>query len=96
MASSADDDLQASTTEGFKVGEKKTVEEYAKLGEWSNVSIVWEPYCGDLLVQPFYFPSFFDSAKILCLGIEAIPSGVIFDLQGRDHFSATQRIARCV
>ena len=32
MASHADDDLQASTTEGFKVGEKKTVEEYAKLG----------------------------------------------------------------
>lgn len=33
MASQVDDDLQASTTEGFKVGEKKTVEEYAKLGE---------------------------------------------------------------
>jgi len=33
MSSSADDDLQASTTEGFKVGEKKTVEEYAKLGK---------------------------------------------------------------
>ena len=34
MASqAADDDLQASKTEGFKVGEKKTVEEYAKLGE---------------------------------------------------------------
>lgn len=30
--SSADDDLVASKTEGFKVGEKKTVEEYAKLG----------------------------------------------------------------
>ena len=33
MASQGDDDLQASKTEGFKVGEKKTVEEYAKLGE---------------------------------------------------------------
>ena len=33
MASQAEDDLQASTTEGFKVGEKKTVEEYAKLGQ---------------------------------------------------------------
>lgn len=31
-SSSADDDLVASKTEGFKVGEKKTVEEYAKLG----------------------------------------------------------------
>lgn len=31
MASN-DDDLQASTTEGYKLGEKKTVAEYAKLG----------------------------------------------------------------
>jgi hypothetical protein len=27
-----DDDLVASKTEGFKVGEKKTIEEYTKLG----------------------------------------------------------------
>ena len=33
MASKADDDLQPEKTEGFKVGEKKTVEEYAKLGK---------------------------------------------------------------
>ena len=33
MASAADEDLVASKTDGFKVGEKKTVEEYAKLGE---------------------------------------------------------------
>ena len=33
MASQGDDDLVASKTEGYKVGEKKTVEEYAKLGE---------------------------------------------------------------
>ena len=32
MASQAEDDLQASKTEGFKVGEKKTLDEYAKLG----------------------------------------------------------------
>lgn len=32
MASQADDDLTASKTEGYKAGEKKTVEEYAKLG----------------------------------------------------------------
>ena len=32
MASQADDDLIASKTEGYKAGEKKTVEEYAKLG----------------------------------------------------------------
>lgn len=33
MASQAEDDLEASQTQGFTVGEKKTVEEYAKLGE---------------------------------------------------------------
>ena len=38
MASHGEDDLQASTTEGFKVGEKKTVEEYAKLGECMKLS----------------------------------------------------------
>lgn len=32
MTNSADEDLVASKTEGFKVGEKKTIEEYAKLG----------------------------------------------------------------
>ena len=32
MASQADDELTASKTEGYKAGEKKTVEEYAKLG----------------------------------------------------------------
>ena len=35
MASAGDDDLVASKTDGFKVGEKKTVEEYAKLGVYS-------------------------------------------------------------
>ena len=38
MATQGEDDLQASTTEGFKVGEKKTVEEYAKLGECMKLS----------------------------------------------------------
>lgn len=39
MANQGEDDLQASTTEGFKVGEKKTVEEYAKLGECMKLNI---------------------------------------------------------
>ena len=34
MASQADDDLVASKTEGYKPGEKKTIDEYAKLGMW--------------------------------------------------------------
>jgi len=33
MASKVEDDLKPSETEGYKVGEKKTVEEYAKLGK---------------------------------------------------------------
>ena len=37
---SHDDDLVASKTEGFKVGEKKTVEEYAKLGKFAQYSMV--------------------------------------------------------
>jgi hypothetical protein len=32
MASRNEDDLTPSKTEGFKVGEKKTLDEYAKLG----------------------------------------------------------------
>ncbi|KAL9610814.1 MAG: hypothetical protein Q9167_004514 [Letrouitia subvulpina] len=38
MASQGDEDLVASKTDGFKVGEKKTVEEYAKLdGRMANL-----------------------------------------------------------
>lgn len=33
MTNRAEEELVASKTEGFKVGEKKTLEEYAKLGE---------------------------------------------------------------
>lgn len=42
MASHGEDDLVATTTAGFKVGEKKTLEEYTKLGEISFVS-----FCSD-------------------------------------------------
>lgn len=34
MADRHDDDLAASKTEGFKVGEKKTLQEYQELGEY--------------------------------------------------------------
>ncbi|KAL9032625.1 MAG: hypothetical protein Q9214_007888, partial [Letrouitia sp. 1 TL-2023] len=36
-----DEDLVASKTDGFKVGEKKTVEEYAKLGE-SSANLLYD------------------------------------------------------
>lgn len=35
----AEEDLVASNTEGFKLGEKKTIEEYAKLGETDFIPI---------------------------------------------------------
>lgn len=44
MASHGEEDLVASTTAGFKVGEKKTLEEYTKLGEISFITL-----CSDLL-----------------------------------------------
>lgn len=34
MADHHDDDLAATKTEGFKVGEKKTMQEYQELGEF--------------------------------------------------------------
>jgi len=40
MASHGDDDLVASKTEGYKVGEKKTVEEYAMLGRSHRKTVV--------------------------------------------------------
>ncbi|KAI4232224.1 MAG: hypothetical protein L6R40_007472 [Gallowayella cf. fulva] len=40
MASAGDEDLVASKTDGFKVGEKKTVEEYAKLVQQSTLSML--------------------------------------------------------
>ncbi|KAL9596469.1 MAG: hypothetical protein Q9219_005775 [cf. Caloplaca sp. 3 TL-2023] len=40
MASTADEDLTVSKTDGFKVSEKKTVDEYTKLGEPSVPRIV--------------------------------------------------------
>ena len=52
MASNADDDLVASKTEGFKVGEKKTVEEYAKLGENQHVLIPVECLPSSVLLNP--------------------------------------------
>jgi hypothetical protein len=34
MTDHHDDDLAAQKTEGFKVGEKKTLQEYQELGKW--------------------------------------------------------------
>ncbi|MCJ1421558.1 hypothetical protein MMC32_007922 [Xylographa parallela] len=46
MASQGDDDLVASKTEGYKVGEKKTVEEYAKLDQNDESLNRWKASLG--------------------------------------------------
>lgn len=46
MPGQGEDDLQASTTEGFKVGEKKTVEEYAKLDQNDESLNRWKASLG--------------------------------------------------
>ena len=51
MANQGEDDLQASTTEGFKVGEKKTVEEYAKLGQCMKLK-----FSNDKTIHPLSYP----------------------------------------
>ncbi len=38
MSRNADDELAPEQTEGFKVGEKKTIDEYQKLGRHSGVT----------------------------------------------------------
>ncbi|MDI1486428.1 MAG: rho GDP dissociation inhibitor [Ramalina farinacea] len=43
---SQDDDLQASATEGYKIGEKKTVEEYAKLDQNDESLNRWKASLG--------------------------------------------------
>lgn len=45
MASQAEDELAPSQTDGFKVSEKKTIDEYTKLGEQS-ASVVVNPFSG--------------------------------------------------
>ena len=36
-----DDDLKVEKTEGFKVGEKKTIDEYQKLGKCNAFSLLF-------------------------------------------------------
>lgn len=38
-----EDELQPEQTEGFKVGEKKTIDEYQKLGTLSSIQIGQDP-----------------------------------------------------
>jgi len=41
-----DDELKPEETEGFKVGEKKTIEEYQKLGKCLSTTfcLTWHPF----------------------------------------------------
>lgn len=40
MADHHDDELASTTTEGFKVGEKKTLDEYKELGTLSDLQCI--------------------------------------------------------
>lgn len=60
MASQADDDLTASKTEGYKAGEKKTVEEYAKLGmSWIFRFRFWD-------ITIHYHPNLSSQLRLTC------------------------------
>ena len=52
MATDVEDDLAPTKTEGFKVGEKKTVEEYTKLG---RLNVLWSRVVAALLFSPCPF-----------------------------------------
>ena len=43
MTSKPEDDLEPESTEGFKVGEKKTIDEYQKLGRYSQQKASMQP-----------------------------------------------------
>jgi hypothetical protein len=42
MASQADQDLLPEQTEGFKVAEKKTIDEYKNMGEYRSLSVSFD------------------------------------------------------
>lgn len=72
MASSnpAEDDLVASKTEGYKVGEKKTVEEYAKLGRPIELSLL--STCKCLLgLQSFAYARHYSRFRIMVCALRA-------------------------
>lgn len=53
----AEDELKPEETQGFRVGEKKTIDEYNQLGTWSpnsfNASLVETDGCHcALIIQP--------------------------------------------
>lgn len=53
---SHDEELVASKTEGFKVGEKKTVEEYAKLGQCAGSAVMCKLVDHPTLTAPSLTP----------------------------------------
>lgn len=66
MSGQGEDDLQASTTEGFKVGEKKTVEEYAKLGECMKLVLRRHTFIRFHLRAQFHIQNAFPTEDQVC------------------------------
>ncbi|KAH0562598.1 hypothetical protein GP486_002722 [Trichoglossum hirsutum] len=71
MASYADDDLAPTKTEGFKLGEKKTVKEYTELDENDESLRRWKQSLGIGSGKDLSDPSDPRKAIILSLGLEA-------------------------
>ena len=55
MASNAEDELAAEQTEGFKVGEKKTIDEYQQLGETTSIHIAFD-YLQTTVIRTYTTP----------------------------------------
>jgi len=70
MASTTDDDLAPTRTEGFKLGEKKTVEEYAKLDPNDESLRRWKESLGIGSGDDLSDPNDPRRAIILSLGLE--------------------------
>jgi len=70
MASNIDDDLAPTRTEGFKLGDKKTVEEYAKLDQNDESLRRWKESLGIGSGKDLSDPNDPRRAIILSLGLE--------------------------
>jgi len=93
MASHAEDDLQASETEGFKVGEKKTMEEYAKLDQEDESLNRWKASLGLSSAPPIAVdPKDVRKCviKALALEVEGRPD-IIVDLTAPGSVEALKR-----
>jgi len=88
MSSAADDDLKPSTTEGYKVGQKKTLDEYANLDKEDESLARWKQSLGigaGAVQQSLGDPG--DTRKVVILELSLLIDGrepVVIDLSKSD------------